>query len=92
MKQRKLRDIAGEWPPGAWYRSYAHADKLTPDLGLATVASISISNNDVNLTINSNGAFSTSFLIADPDDRQRVLDVLSAAIGEQLLPLGDAEV
>ncbi len=92
MGKKTLRDVVGEWPPGAWYRSYSHSDQLLPDLENATIKSVSRRDDEVNLTIESNGEFSSTFPVVDEDKRRRVLEILSDAKGQKLVSVGDSEI
>jgi len=89
----QIRDVVEEWPPSGWGRFYAVGNRLSPDLKTATIKGISIIKGDIHLSIVSDGReFSALLNIRDASYTNRIVEVLSGAVGMSLDDAAKLEV
>jgi hypothetical protein len=93
MKQ--IRDSVKKWPPpsGCWSGFYTRGNKLSPNLKTATIKDISVIKGDIHLSIVSDGReFSALLNALDASDTNRIVEVLSRAVGMLLDDAGKLDV
>ena len=91
MKQ--IKDVVEEWPPSGWGRFYSVGNRLSPDLKTSIIKGISIIKGDIHLSVISNGKeFSAPLNVLDTTDTNRIVEVLSSAVGTLLDDAGKLEI